>query len=150
MQSLRRLRAPAAAALPRRFACEARPATKAPPTAEVLALSAELQEECAAVAARGGRLAWVFLGAPGVGKGTYASRVAALMGVPHVSAGDLVRAEIKAATPLAKQARRAALPAPLRGAQPPHARAATRRWRRSRPRGSCCRTSWCCDCCSGD
>ena len=107
MQSLRRLRVPAVAALPRRFACEARPAAKAPPTAEVLALSAELQRECAEVAARGGRLAWVFLGAPGVGKGTYASRVAALMGVPHVSAGDLVRAEIKAATPLAKQARAA-------------------------------------------
>jgi adenylate kinase family enzyme len=105
MQSLRRLAVPAAAALPRRFACEARPAVKAPPTTEVLALSAELQQECEAVAARGGRLAWVFLGAPGVGKGTYASRVAALMGVPHVSAGDLVRAEIKAATPLAKQAR---------------------------------------------
>ena len=46
---------------------------------------------------------WVFLGAPGVGKGTYASRVAKLMGVPHVSCGDLVRDEIKAATPLAKQ-----------------------------------------------
>ena len=109
MQSLRRLRV-AAAASPRRFACEARAAgapAKAPPSAEVVALSAELQAECAAVAARGGRLAWVFLGAPGVGKGTYASRVAALMGVPHVSAGDLVRAEIKAATPLAKQARRA-------------------------------------------
>ena len=48
---------------------------------------------------------WVFLGPPGVGKGTYASRVAAALGVAHVAAGDLVRAEIKAGTPLGQQAR---------------------------------------------
>jgi len=63
------------------------------------ALSAELSSVCSTA----GRLNWVFLGAPGVGKGTYASRVAKLMGVPHVSCGDLVRDEIKAGTPLAKQ-----------------------------------------------
>jgi|APGre2960657444_1045066.scaffolds.fasta_scaffold01164_4 adenylate kinase len=78
-------------------------------SSDAAALSAELSSECAALAAQGGRLHWVFLGAPGVGKGTYASRVAKLMGVPHVSAGDLVRDEIKAATPLAKQARHCAL-----------------------------------------
>jgi adenylate kinase len=50
---------------------------------------------------------WVFLGPPGVGKGTYASRVAAALGVQHVAAGDLVRAEIKAGTPLGLQAREA-------------------------------------------
>mmetsp|Transcript_40418 Transcript_40418/g.101681 ORF Transcript_40418/g.101681 Transcript_40418/m.101681 type:complete len:280 (-) Transcript_40418:166-1005(-) len=38
---------------------------------------------------------WVFLGAPGVGKGTYSTRVARALGVPHIAAGDLVRAEIK-------------------------------------------------------
>jgi adenylate kinase len=50
---------------------------------------------------------WVFLGPPGVGKGTYASRVAAALGVAHVAAGDLVRAEIKAGSPLGLQAREA-------------------------------------------
>jgi adenylate kinase len=49
----------------------------------------------------------VFLGPPGVGKGTYASRVAAALGVEHVAAGDLVRAEIKAGSPLGLQAREA-------------------------------------------
>ena len=37
---------------------------------------------------------WVFLGPPGVGKGTYSGRIAEAMGVPHISAGDLVRSEI--------------------------------------------------------
>lgn len=37
---------------------------------------------------------WVFLGPPGVGKGTYSGRIAEAMGVPHISAGDLVRDEI--------------------------------------------------------
>ena len=37
---------------------------------------------------------WVFLGPPGVGKGTYSGRIAEAMGVPHISAGDLVRNEI--------------------------------------------------------
>ncbi|PNH03489.1 Adenylate kinase, chloroplastic [Tetrabaena socialis] len=37
---------------------------------------------------------WVFLGPPGVGKGTYASRVAKAFGVPHIATGDLIRAEI--------------------------------------------------------
>ena len=71
------------------------------PSAE--ALASELSSACSAATAGGGHLNLVFLGAPGVGKGTYASRVAKLMGVPHVSCGDLVRDEIKAGTPLAKQ-----------------------------------------------
>lgn len=44
--------------------------------------------------------AWVFLGPPGVGKGTYATRIAEWLCIPHVAAGDLVRDEIKAETPL--------------------------------------------------
>ena len=39
--------------------------------------------------------AWIFLGPPGVGKGTYSSRVASALGVPHIAAGDLVRQQIK-------------------------------------------------------
>ena len=47
--------------------------------------------------------AWVFLGPPGVGKGTYASRVADALGLAHISAGDLVREEIKQQTDLGQQ-----------------------------------------------
>ena len=47
--------------------------------------------------------AWVFLGPPGVGKGTYASRVADALGIAHISAGDLVREEIKQQTDLGQQ-----------------------------------------------
>jgi hypothetical protein len=39
----------------------------------------------------GRRVQWVFLGCPGVGKGTYASRLSQLLGVPHIATGDLVR-----------------------------------------------------------
>lgn len=46
---------------------------------------------------------WVFLGPPGVGKGTYATRIAARLGVPHIAAGDLVRAEIKGGSELGRQ-----------------------------------------------
>ncbi|GAA0145605.1 nucleotide kinase [Lithospermum erythrorhizon] len=46
---------------------------------------------------------WVFLGCPGVGKGTYASRLSALLGVPHIATGDLVREELSSAGPLSKQ-----------------------------------------------
>ena len=49
--------------------------------------------------------AWVFLGPPGVGKGTYASRVADALGIAHISAGDLVREEIKQQTDLGQQVR---------------------------------------------
>jgi hypothetical protein len=48
-------------------------------------------------------LRWVFLGPPGVGKGTYASRIAAALNVPHIAAGDLVRAEIKSGSTLGQQ-----------------------------------------------
>jgi adenylate kinase len=43
---------------------------------------------------------WVFLGCPGVGKGTYASRLSTLLGVPHIATGDLVREELAASGPL--------------------------------------------------
>ena len=43
-----------------------------------------------------------FLGAPGVGKGTYASRVAKRLGIPTISTGDLLRAEVAKKTPLGK------------------------------------------------
>ena len=46
---------------------------------------------------------WVFLGPPGVGKGTYASRVADALGLAHIAAGDLVRHEMKAQTELGRK-----------------------------------------------
>ncbi|XP_050381836.1 adenylate kinase 1, chloroplastic [Argentina anserina] len=46
---------------------------------------------------------WVFLGSPGVGKGTYASRLSNLLGVPHIATGDLVREELAASGPLSQQ-----------------------------------------------
>ncbi|CAN1747239.1 Adenylate kinase 1, chloroplastic [Linum perenne] len=46
---------------------------------------------------------WVFLGCPGVGKGTYASRLSNLLGVPHIATGDLVREELNSSGPLASQ-----------------------------------------------
>ena len=40
----------------------------------------------------------VFLGPPGVGKGTQASQVAKLLGLAHVATGDMLRAAAKAGT----------------------------------------------------
>ncbi len=52
----------------------------------------------------GGRgVQWVFLGCPGVGKGTYASRLAKLLQVPHIAMGDLVRQELSKTSSMAKQ-----------------------------------------------
>ncbi|PIA32052.1 hypothetical protein AQUCO_04600016v1 [Aquilegia coerulea] len=46
---------------------------------------------------------WVFLGCPGVGKGTYAGRLSSLLGVPHISTGDLVRHELSSSGPLSQE-----------------------------------------------
>lgn len=44
----------------------------------------------------------VMLGPPGSGKGTYASRLTSLLGIPHISTGDIVREEIRAQTEIGK------------------------------------------------
>ncbi|XP_016183328.1 adenylate kinase 1, chloroplastic [Arachis ipaensis] len=46
---------------------------------------------------------WVFLGCPGVGKGTYASRLSNLLGVPHIATGDLVREELASSGPFSSE-----------------------------------------------
>ncbi|HEY0178615.1 MAG TPA: adenylate kinase [Dokdonella sp.] len=47
----------------------------------------------------------VLLGAPGSGKGTQADILKTELGVPHVSTGDLLRAAVKAGTPLGLKAK---------------------------------------------
>lgn len=47
----------------------------------------------------------ILLGAPGAGKGTQAKKVAAAFNVPHISTGDIFRANIAAGTELGKKAK---------------------------------------------
>ena len=48
---------------------------------------------------------WIFLGAPGAGKGTQAELLAETMGIAHVSTGDLLRSAVKEGTELGVRAR---------------------------------------------
>ncbi len=47
----------------------------------------------------------IFLGPPGAGKGTQAERIAARCQVAHISTGDMLRSEIRNATPLGTEAK---------------------------------------------
>ncbi len=46
------------------------------------------------------------MGPPGAGKGTQAVVIAASLGIPHISTGDIFRANVGAGTPLGEEAQR--------------------------------------------
>ena len=48
----------------------------------------------------------IMLGAPGAGKGTQAKMIADKYGIPHISTGDIFRANIKNGTELGKEAKK--------------------------------------------
>lgn len=51
------------------------------------------------------KLVLVFLGPPGVGKGTQAAKLAAALKLPHISTGDLFRDHLKRDTELGRKAK---------------------------------------------
>ena len=64
-------------------------------------------EESAKAAQKWGqRMKIIMLGAPGAGKGTQAKMIADKYGIPHVSTGDIFRANIKNGTPLGMEAKK--------------------------------------------
>ena len=56
-------------------------------------------------ALKGEKMKIIMLGAPGAGKGTQAAQIAEKFGIPHISTGDIFRANLKQGTPLGLKAK---------------------------------------------
>ena len=54
---------------------------------------------------KGDKMKLLFLGPPGAGKGTIATRLSSHSNIPHISTGDIIRAAIRNETELGKQVR---------------------------------------------
>ena len=50
-------------------------------------------------------MVWIFLGAPGAGKGTQADLLAEHLGVAHIATGDLLRKAVKQGTDVGRKAK---------------------------------------------
>jgi len=48
----------------------------------------------------------IFIGPPGIGKGTYATAVSERYGIPHISTGDIFREEVKRGSELGRKVKK--------------------------------------------